>query len=219
MKQFKVIPAIIPRSFSDLEEKLNTLSFAFELQIDVVDGKFDDDISWPYSPVGEVSSVKSLILNKNIEVDLMVRDPESAGRDWLNAGAKKLVFHIESTIDTESILSLKSEFDCQIGVSIKNDTSIEALYPYINKFDYVQLMGIDEIGSQGQPFDIRVLERVIGLRALYPNLTISVDGAINEENIVELLKAGTDRFVVGSTILKAADRKSKYEELLKIVTG
>jgi len=79
-------------------------------------------------------------------------------------------------------------------------------------------MGIDEIGSQGQPFDVRVLERIATLRALYPNQILSVDGAVNEENILSLKNAGADRFAVGSNILKVTNPKAQYEKLLKIVS-
>ena len=215
----KVIPAIIPQSLTHLEETLAKLPFAREVQIDVVDGQFVSDISWPYSGEDSVSDVKSLISDRGGEVDLMVSDPVNAGRDWLAAGAKKLIFHIESLIDTEAILILKSDFNCEIAISLNNDTALESLYPHLDKFDYVQLMGIDKIGSQGQPFDIRVLERIVTLRALYPELTISIDGAINETNILALRKAGADHFVVGSAILKAEDPRAKHEELLKIIAG
>ena len=103
-------------------------------------------------------------------------------------------------------------------LSHNNDTPLEDLYPYLDSVDFIQLMGINEIGSQGQPFDIRVLERVATLHTLYPNKTLSVDGAVNEENILSLKAAGINRFVVGSNILKASDPKAQYEKLLKIVS-
>ena len=73
-------------------------------------------------------------------------------------------------------------------------------------------MGIAKIGSQGQPFDERVLERVRVLRAEYPELTISIDGSVNVETVVLLSQAGADRFVSGSAILKAKNPAEAFHE-------
>lgn len=212
-----IIPAIIPKSLTDLKEKLELLSFAEEIQIDVVDGQFVQDVSWPYAPESNPLEA-SKYLKRLFEVDLMVEDSVAAGLAWQKAGAGKLIFHIESFQDRSEIFNLKAKLSCQIGLSLNNDTSLEELYPYIDSIDFIQLMGIGSIGSQGQPFDVRVLERIATLRALYPNLTLSVDGAVSEENILSLKNAGADRFAVGSNILKAADPRAQYDKLLKIVS-
>jgi len=213
-----IIPAIIPKSLDDLKKKLELLAFANDIQIDVVDGVFVKDISWPYEPHDDPEKTKTFLSEKEFEVDLMVVDSFTAAESWQKAGAKRLIFHLESFNDKKVILSLKSNFSCEIGLSLNNDTSLEELYPYIDSIDFVQLMGIDTIGSQGQPFDGRVLERVATLRALYPKLTLSIDGAVSEENISALRVAGVDRFAVGSNILKAHDPKAQYEKLLKIMS-
>ena len=45
----EVIPAIIPESFSDLEEKVSRVSSLVSwVQIDVCDGRFVPKRSWPY---------------------------------------------------------------------------------------------------------------------------------------------------------------------------
>ncbi len=213
-----IIPAIIPKSLDDLKEKLELLSFAETIQIDVVDGEFVKDVSWPYDPSGDVEEVREYLGGRLFEVDLMVRDGLMAGTRWLKVGASKLIFHLESFVDRNEIFNLKAKLTCEIGLALNNSTSLEELYPYIDSVDFVQLMGIDEIGSQGQPFDVRVLERIATLRALYPNQILSVDGAVNEENILSLKNAGADRFAVGSNILKVTNPKAQYEKLLKIVS-
>ena len=212
-----IIPAIIPRSLTHLEECLNKFAFAKDVQIDVVDGKFDDDISWPYEPKGTIQDVTSLIANHDIQVDLMIMGQVKDGREWLLSGAKSLVFHLEGVDDPSAAILLRKDFDFKLGFAISNDTALERLYPWIDKIDFVQLMGIKSIGAQGQPFDDRVIERVITLRHLYPKLTINVDGGVSEETIKSLADAGVTDFIVGSTLVKAEDPKLKYEELLKIV--
>lgn len=211
-----ILPAIIPRSLSHLEESLKKVSFAKSIQIDVVDGKFDDDISWPYEPEGSVREAAALLGNKRIEVDLMVRDPLIAAQNWLEIGASSVVCHLESLDDPENILNLKDDFDFSLGIAVNNGTDLEPLFSFVDQIDFVQLMGIANIGSQGEPFDDRVIAHIVTLRSLYPDLTISIDGGVNENTIQPLKEAGANRFVVGSTILKAENPEQKYEELLKM---
>lgn len=211
-----IIPAILPKSEADLRDKLALLDFAVHLQIDVVDGKFDDDISWPYEPAGEIADVKDLFLKHTVEVDLMTNEPIAAGIEWLRAGASSLIVHIESMGKPEEILELKKEFDFELGYAIGNDTELQSLYPLIENTNFVQMMGIKEIGAQGQPFDIRVLERVSTLRSLYPALDISIDGGVALDTIESLKRVGANRFVVGSAILNAEEPQVMFNQLLKI---
>lgn len=212
-----IIPAIIPASLSELKAVLEKVSFASTVQIDVVDGKFVPFTSWPYEPTGSPSEAADLLASHDAEIDLMVEDPIKAGREWLQAGARGLVFHLESLQDPKEALALADEFSFDLGLSINNDTPIETLYPYIQSADFVQVMGIAKIGQQGQPFDDRSLERVAELSALFPELTISVDGGVSESTIKNLKTAGATRFVVGSVILKADDPESKYKDMLKMI--
>lgn len=210
--------SVIPKSFEDLQTVLVKSTFASTVQIDVVDGEFASPASWPYQPEGNVADAASLISAHEVEVDLMVKDSIEAGRTWLEAGAKALVFHIEGVSSMNDVFALQNEMPYRLGISLNNDTSLEAIHPYLDKVDFVQVMGIAEIGSQGQPFDNRSVERIATLRALYPGLIISVDGAVSEDNILELKKAGADSFAIGSAILKSPDPEAKYQQLLKIIS-
>ncbi len=213
-----LIPAIIPTSKENLTETLERLSFADEMQIDVVDGEFVPFVSWPYEPEGQVGEVSEMLQKYFVEVDLMVIRAVSAGREWQAAGAKRLIFHLEGLTqhEAETALSLKDD-NCEIGFAINNDTDLSLLVSYINKLDFVQLMGIKEIGSQGQPFDERVLERIKTLRKSFPHLIISVDGAVSMETAGKLIAAGANRLVSGSAILKADEPKEAYKKISEIL--
>ena len=213
-----IIPAIIPKSLSHLQESLAKINYTKNVQIDVVDGEFVNSISWPYEPKGSVSEASDLVSKYEVEVDLMVNEPVVAGLSWLKAGARALVFHIEGISSMDEVVALRKNKTFRLGLSLNNNTSLEAIYPYISMVDFIQVMGISEIGSQGQPFDIRALERIASLHALYPELVISVDGSVNKESILELKKAGASNFVVGSAIMNARDPEQSYTELSKIVT-
>ena len=112
-------------------------------------------------------------------------------------------------------------FGLQIGLSVNIDTPNDEMYEILDLVDedgdsivdYVQFMGIDHVGYQGQELDERVFEKISDLRNLYPNLPISVDGGVNFENAADLVSAGATRLVSGSTIFESDDIAEAIDHL------
>ena len=209
-----IVPAVIPESFEHLSQTLlNISSFTHEVQIDIVDGIFVSPPSWPYTTHASPSLLSACINEFNVEIDCMIHAPEVVLEEYLTLGVKRVVIHLESTANLEALIALKKKYHFKLGFSISNDTDIRVLTSVILYADYVQLMGIREIGSQSQPFDTRVLERIVTLVLAYPDLEISVDGSVNQETIGLLRNAGATRCVVGSAILHADDPASAYAML------
>lgn len=229
------MPAILPKSREDLEGKLALLDGVVEtVQIDVVDGRFAAPPTWPYvNSSGEFAKLLDEgaalphLGSIRYEIDLMVQDVEEVTGLWIAAGAQRLVVHVESTDHlTDIIRDLEVKYGhskdfapglLSLGLSINNDTDLSMLEPYMDRADYVQFMGIDEIGKQGQPFDERVLEKVRMCRQRYPNAVIQVDGAVSLETAPALLCAGVDRLVIGSALWKAPDLRSEIERFHALV--
>lgn len=209
-----IIPAIIPQSFEHLTHTLEAVApFTRAVQIDVVDGIFVPFTSWPYSENAQPEAMREVIQGFDVEIDLMVQEPEKVAEAYLKAGATKLVVHLESTTHLEEIVALKATYSFMLGLSIESDTEVSVLTNALEHAEYVQLMGIAKIGSQGQPFDIRVLTRIRELKAVYPALVISIDGSVNKETLPLLVDAGAERFVAGSSILGAENLQEAYEAL------
>ncbi len=228
----EIIPAIMPTDTGDLEAKLAQVAgYAPVVQIDIMDGKFVKNVSWPYT---EHESYFQNILNEgagmpywdqfDFEMDLMILHPEKVVEDWIAAGARRIVVHQESLsgVELDKLLENfrkrfpKSEkpdvFDVEIGLAQNIETSTESLFPYLDRVDFVQFMGIAEIGVQGNPFDERVLDKITALRAHSPSAIISVDGAVSLETAPLLIEAGVSRLVVGSAIFKSADAHETIKE-------
>jgi ribulose-phosphate 3-epimerase len=213
-----VVPAIIPKTVDEILAVLPQLVFSPEIHVDVVDGVFVPFTSWPYEPKGNPVEVKSVTDGFTLEVDLMVDKPLPAAEEWLRAGIDMLVFHTE-TITPEQFKNFASASKVSVGISAINDTSLEVMRPYLEAADYVQLMGIAKIGSQGQPFDERVIERIKSIKSEYPNLPITIDGSVNKETIAKLVAAGADRFICGSAIVKAESPFMAYQELTELANN
>ncbi|MGE5540699.1 MAG: hypothetical protein ACM3TU_00210 [Bacillota bacterium] len=223
-----IIPAILPTSRLDLDEKLARLvGIASEVQIDIVDGTFASPASWPYSQGGgefaASGATLSFLEQFHIEMDLMVENPEEVTGSWIAAGANRILAHVESTTYLPQLITdLRVKYGHEkgfasgllsFGLALNVDTDIVTLEPYLGDVDYVQFMGIASIGKQAQPFDARVLEKIRAFRKIHPDTPIQVDGGVNLESAPLLLAAGVSRLIVGSALWKSTDIKDTYHRL------
>lgn len=213
-----LVPAVIPQSYTHLRTTLeHVVSFTNEVQIDIVDGVFVPFISWPYVETEQVSAVQQLFQGLTVEIDLMITNPETVITEYLDIGVHAVVVHLESTECFGDIVALRRARNFKLGASISSDTDLAVLLSCIPEVDYVQLMGIRNIGQQGQPFDTTVLERIRTIKEQFPDTRISIDGSVNSQTIDLLCRAGADRLVSGSAILGALNPKEAYTALLSQV--
>jgi pentose-5-phosphate-3-epimerase len=99
-------------------------------------------------------------------------------------------------------------------VALNAHADIGELERFDGLYDFVQVMGIDRIGRQGEPPDRHHKEIALikALRERYPVLVIQVDGGV-APHPRELLEAGANRLIVGSAIVRARDPKAALEKL------
>lgn len=218
MKYSPVVPAVIPKDENDVIRFAQQLLFSREFHLDVVDGDFVSASSWPFKPEGKALSVKTLLDKYTLEVDLMVAKPLPAATEWVEAGADMLVFHLE-TISLDEFKTFAKQTDVSVGVSSHGETPLDKLLEYAAQADYVQLMGIKEIGVQGQPFDEAVLEKIATVKKEFPDKMVTIDGSVNLKTIKILHDAGADRFICGSAIVKQTDPEVAHAELYALING
>ncbi|MEN9920582.1 MAG: hypothetical protein RL538_475 [Candidatus Parcubacteria bacterium] len=218
MSVVPIVPAVIPSSEAEVLAMTKVLSFSREFHLDLVDGNFVPSVCWPYEPEGEPMAVKYATDAFTLEVDLMVANPIKAARAWEKAGADMFVFHIES-VDIASFIDYATHApkSISLGVSFHGDTPIENIFPYVQYADYIQIMGIHTIGMQGQSFSEATFEKIERLKREFPNTPISVDGSVNEKTIARLIKAGVDRLIVGSAIVKQENPEAAYNALRELL--
>lgn len=221
----KIIPAIMPQVFSDIENQVSKVSsFAEKVQIDIMDGKFVPSLSWPYGE-GQWNELEKLSngelkLDSSVEYEahLMVNDPYEVGRLLASAGVSGIILQAETLRedDAPKLFKILRESGAQsIGISIKFETDLSVIKSYAHLIDSVQLMGIENIGYQGQSFNTDVIKRVAEAHAEYPLLRIAVDGGVGLTNIKELANAGAIDFVAGSAIFNMESPGNAYRELLE----
>ncbi len=226
----EIIPAVLAKDINDLRNKIaNFVSVSRIVQIDMCDGHFVPSRSWPMDK-NDVSSVAPILDEEeglpywdslDFEFDLMVKDAIKQFDFFIRLGAKRIVFHLEAE-DEKNLkdfidsMDLYTRENIEIGIAINTTTKIDRLNPFINSIDFVQCMGIEHIGFQGEPFDEKVLNQIKNLKSKYPDLIISVDGSVNEETAPKLVEAGANRLIIGSALMRSFDLKETIKEFEKL---
>jgi len=223
----ELIPAIMPHTFQELKDHVEKVrGLVSTVQIDVMDGIFVEIENWPYT---EKDSFNKLLYGEEnfpykgelkYEVDLMIKDPEYEAGKWLETGIDRIVLHVESTKNMQGVIDvIEARNGVEVGIALNTMTPHETVEPYLEHIDFIQCMGIARIGYQGEPFDERVIHKIIALRKAHPDVIIQVDGAVNSETAPRLLKAGASRLVSGSAIWESKDIAATIEEFKTIIYG
>jgi ribulose-phosphate 3-epimerase len=225
----EIIPAILPEDIDDLRAKVSLVKNSVKtVQIDLCDGKFVPSKTWPYNNKDRSFYNKILAEEEGLpfwqdmeyEFDLMVKNSTKDFQNIMKLGPSRLIFHFEAEEELEEFFKNLDPFYANhipIAVAINTNTDPNALLPFRDFISYVQCMGIEKIGYQGEPFDPKVLEQIAGVRKIFPGMPISVDGAVSLKTAHDLIEAGATRLVIGSALFNEPDIRRALEDFKRIV--
>ena len=225
-----IIPAVLPKNYEDLKNKISLVrGIVGFVQVDICDGIFVKSITWPFLSKADNENFLSnnfdnhfrKILNEeegmpfwediDFELDLMVERAVENFNIYAKLGPKRIIFHLEAQKNLEEFKNFLEGIDTyvrdviEIGIAISPNAPIEQTLPLVNCVDFVQVMGIDYEGVQGEEFDPKCLNHIKTLKEKFPDLIISVDGGVNFDTAPALISAGADRLVTGSAIFNTDD--------------
>ena len=221
----QVLPAIIPQSKKQLEEEIKKVAyFAKLIQVDISDGIFTETTTWPYNG-RDADFFQSLKHEEtgwphwqdiDIELHMMVMQPEKVLLDWIMTGISGVVAHIEATDDFQKVIALCRTHSISVGAAFRPSIDIVRLEPFISQVDFIQCMGSDRLGRHGVPLEKKAITLIKRLREMYPKAIIAIDIGVNEDTAEMLVKAGANKLISGGAILKAdnPEKVFKYFESL-----
>lgn len=237
IKNMKLIPAILENDLEIIKNKINyysslkqKYSLDFNLiQIDFCDGEFVNNKNWLPENDTDLKDIVALEKDFNIEVHIMCKDIRKYFDICKLAGVKYIIIHIDNLLvgEREELLKIVEEaVDGQINLGLCTKLSFmkeneESILSFIGSSKsgftqskiYLQVMGIENIGVQGEPFSQDCVLLIQAVRDLFPaeELEISVDGAVNDTTYKLLINAGATSLVVGSYFIKAESEEQFIE--------
>ena len=214
-----VAPSILSMDFTQTLKQLQEVesSKAKWLHVDIMDGHFVPNLSFGPDITKQIRKHSKLFM----DVHIMVEDADHYSDVFVEAGANLLTFHLEACKDAESVHRIISKIHhqgCKVGLSIRPQTPVESVFPYLNVIDLVLIMSVNP-GYGGQSFMEESVDRIQRLRkeidAHQHSVLIEVDGGINAETGLKVAQAGADVLVAGSYVFKN-DIVSAVESLWKL---
>ncbi len=201
----ELAPSLLSANFYDLKNDLSILKEenVRYLHFDVMDGMFVPNISMGI-PVLE-SIKKNTGDTFILDTHLMVERPERYITNFKNAGADILTIHAEATLDFVEVISIVKDQGMKAGICVNPETDIKKIDDALGVADLVLVMSVHP-GFGGQKFMPCVLEKVKYLKSKKNEnnykYMIEIDGGINIDNVNDVLDAGVDIVVAGSSVFK-----------------
>lgn len=212
----KVSPSILSVKDQDFKHAISILEQLDVpyLHLDVMDGIFVPNITYDAKKVKAIKEMTSL----KLDTHLMVKNPEDVIDSYTEAGSDIITVHIEATSKLDEIITKLKKANIKCGISLKPNTPVDLILPYIDKIDLVLVMSV-EPGFGGQKFIESTIDKVKALsdiRKSTHSFIIEVDGGINVDNAVKLKEVGADLIVVGTYLMNSNDIAATYRKLLQI---
>lgn len=209
----KVAPSILSADFLNLEKSIETISEDADLlHIDVMDGHFVPNISIGLPIVKAIHSK----FNIPLDVHLMITNPDEYLDDFAKVGADILTVHYEVCHHLNRTINHIQSLGLKAFVSLNPHTPIHLLNDIVEYIDGVLVMSVNP-GFGGQMFidnSIRRIQELFNLKKQKnPEMSISVDGGVNIDNVQKVVKAGADIIVAGSAIFKSEDPVKTIREM------
>lgn len=213
----EIVPSILAADFTRLAEEIARVERggANMLHLDVMDGHFVPNLTIGPPVVESIRKITRLTL----DVHLMITDPDKYAPVFIQAGADQVTIHQEVCPNLDNSLRAIKKEGARAGVVINPATPLSMLEEVLGVADYVLIMSVNP-GFGGQQFLPRSLDKVRRLdqmrRELGLPLPIEIDGGITKENLADVVRAGCDWVVTGSSIFHTPDPAATVVEMRQI---
>lgn len=194
-----VAPSILSADFANMEKAaLDVRKWGGDwLHCDVMDGVFVPNITFGMPMVKALDRVSDMTL----DVHLMITEPEKYVERFCDVGADFVTFHVDASKNVDGALDAIKAKGKKCGLVLNPDKPLSLVKPYIDKIDMLLIMSV-YAGFGGQKFipesvqKLKDAKKLIGDR----NVLLEIDGGVGEDNAKEIIAAGADVLVAGSSV-------------------
>lgn len=216
----EILPSLLAADFAHLDRDIKGVSVEglSMLHLDIMDGRFVPNISFGPGVVEDISAITQL----HLDVHLMIDEPDRHLSAFAAAGAHSISVHQEACRHLDRTLRVIQDGGLLAGVAINPATPVAALEDVLEVADIVLVMSVNP-GFGGQKFIPRVLRKVFELDRLRREkefgFKIEIDGGITRTNLADIVRAGCDWIVAGSSIFASPDPAGAVKEMQRIAQG
>lgn len=193
-----VIPTILEKDFSLAQEKILVIKDKSRwLQIDVIDGQFDEEKSFELELLNKVSKE---IENNLLEIHLMVKEPIKWIEKCNFVGANRIIGQVEMMSDRQKFVDEVKDMGLEVGLAMDVETEIGEIP---GETDLILLMG-RKSGFKPADFEEKIIKKIEEVvkfkKEMEMDLEIGVDGGVDEEIIKKIKLAGATIAYCGGAI-------------------
>ncbi len=202
----KIAPSLLSADFSSIKEEIVKLEKAKVdyLHFDVMDNHFVPNLTFGSKFIKDLRKYTNI----PFDVHLMIENPNRWAKQFLDSGGDIYTFHIEAVKDIDSLIKQVKDKNKQFALSVKPNTPINKIYPYLDYLDMVLIMTV-EPGFGGQSLIEETIPKISAVKEKITskglNTLIEVDGGINLSTINKVVESGADILVMGSAFFKNND--------------
>jgi ribulose-phosphate 3-epimerase len=214
LREINVAPSILSADFSQLGADVETVlnAGARVVHVDVMDGHFVPNLT--IGPL-VLRALQPLVHGAGalLDVHLMIEHPERYVGEFAAAGADAITVHQEACVHLDRVLAQIREAGASAGIALNPATPIDTLAEAREHCDLVVIMSVNP-GFGGQSFIPTSTAKLRRARAFLPErVAIEVDGGVTAHNAAELIAAGANLLVAGSSVFGGRDIEGRFVEL------